>query len=96
MRFQHIVFNYCLYGENIIFAADMLVGCKVGNDMKEPMGFENLFKHGIAKVYGVGDKLFWNIVAALAPEVAHQFSQPVFVGVNHHQFGNFNFKMAFI
>ena len=73
------------YRKNIFLAAYMLVGGKIGYDVKWPFAQEQLFKNRVAKVERISQKMLRDMIAQAASQVAHQFREAVFIQVHHQQ-----------
>jgi hypothetical protein len=56
---------------------------------------EELFEYRIPKIDRVGDEFVGDVVGVGASKIPYQFGQAVFVGIHHHQFGDFELQDGF-
>jgi hypothetical protein len=73
----------------------MLMGRKVGHDFEGAMVPEELFEDGIPEIDRIGDEFLRDVVFNGAPQVTHQFSQSVFIDIDHHQLDDVEFQDGF-
>ena len=89
---QNVIIQKSFHGIDIFFAPDMFMSGEIGNNMKSAFCTEDFFEHGVRKTQRICTIVFGNKHTISGTQIARQFCQTVFVGIDDDQLGRFEWE----